>query len=150
MDWKPAIAEERAALARIAGLLCALACLAERAASRSPVVCGFVIWLLRHVEAAARDLVADDLAAPPSTQVVPAGGCPADAMRLAVSLRALARQLHRQARWTVAVCRADRGEADPPPSGRPRPVSGGAVLALFVPAASAFRVPGAACAPDTS
>jgi hypothetical protein len=53
MDWKAAVEEERAALMRIVILLGALAGLAELAASRSPAMRGFVLWILRHAEVAA-------------------------------------------------------------------------------------------------
>ncbi len=99
MDWKRE--EERAALGRIVALLSALALLAERASGRSPLVRSLVLWVLRHAEAAARDLVAGGTDSPgaPSAPwpVVPAGAGPRDAMRLAAGLRALARQLDRQA-----------------------------------------------------
>jgi hypothetical protein len=95
MDWKEAIEAERAALMRIVTLLLALAGLAERAASRSPAMRGFVLWVLRRAEAVARDFVAGGEDAP---SMRPAGCGPADAMRLALSLRRLARQLKRQIR----------------------------------------------------
>jgi hypothetical protein len=105
MDWKQAIEEERAALMRVVALLGALACLAELTASRSQAVRGFVLWVLRRAEAVARDFVAGG----PDTRVAsmpvgPVGVRPADAMRLALSFRALARQLKRQARRTFAAC----------------------------------------------
>ena len=107
MDWTRAIEEERAALMRIVTLLGALAGLAELAASRSPAMRGFVLWILRRAEAAARDFVGAD-ADVASMPVGPAGGRPADARRLAASLRRLARQLERQARLMLATC-GERG-----------------------------------------
>ena len=99
MDWKRAIEEERAALMRIVTLLGALAGLAELAANRSPAVRGFVLWVLRRAEAAARDFVVGspdcEFASMP---VEPACGRSADAMRLAANFRALARHLERQVR----------------------------------------------------
>ena len=99
MDWQRAIEQERAALMRIVTLLGALAGLAELAANRSPAVRGFVLWVLRRAEAAALDFVAGnpdfEFASMP---VAPAGGRSADAMRLAASLRAVARHIERQAR----------------------------------------------------
>jgi hypothetical protein len=119
MDWTRAIEEERAALMRIVALLCALAGLAELAASRSPAMRGFVLWILRRAEAAARDFVAGGQDTPIGPMPVgPAGTRPADAMRLALNLRALARQLERQARLMLG--KRDQGCAgtQPPPLGR--------------------------------
>jgi hypothetical protein len=99
MDWKGAIEEERAALMRIVALLLALAGLAELAASRSPAMRGFVLWILRRAEAVAREFVAGGQDTPIAPMPVePPGARPADAMRLALNLRALARQLERQVR----------------------------------------------------
>ncbi len=100
-----AMEQERAALMRIVTLLIALAGLAELAASRSPAMRGFVLWVLRRAEAVARDFVGQDAPSMP-----PAGCRPADAMRLAASLRRLARQLERQskrqARLMLGMCGA--------------------------------------------
>jgi hypothetical protein len=109
MDWKGAIGEERAALLRIVALLNALAGLAELAASRSPAMRGFVLWILRRAEAAARDFVAGGPDAPiVSMPVQPVGTRPADAMRLAHSLRRLARQLERQIERQARLMRGKR------------------------------------------
>ena len=109
MEWKQAIEEERAVIGRIVALLVALAGLAELAAGRSAIVRGFVLWLLRHAEAVARDFVegGEDV---PSAELPmpPAGNGPEDAMRLAASFRALARQLKRQARLLRAPSGDDR------------------------------------------
>ena len=122
MDWKRAMEEERAALMRLVTLLCALAGLAELAASRSPVVRCFVLWILRRAEAVALDFVAGD----PNAPIAPmpdfhVGTRPADAMRLAASLRRLARQLKRQidrqARLMLGVRGADTAETQPPQPG---------------------------------
>lgn len=121
MDWKRE--EERAALGRVVALLSALAVLAERAAGRSPLVRNLVLWVLRHAEATARDFIAGGTDSPgaPSASwpVVPAGAGPRDAMRLAAGLRALARQLDRQAGRLSARCgRLGRGAVAPwTPSG---------------------------------
>ena len=96
-----AIEQERAALMRIVTLLLALAGLAELAAGRSPAMRGFVLWVLHRAEAVARDFVAGGQDAP---SMPPAGCRPADAMRLALNLRSLARQLERQARLMLAAC----------------------------------------------
>lgn len=115
MDWKRAWQEERAALMRIAALLHALARLADCAAGRSAGVRAFVLWLLRHAGAVARDFVAgqgtDGLAFPLGADPFGAdsfgaddpgpaaligwqpGHRPKDAARLAASLRALAWQV---------------------------------------------------------
>lgn len=109
MDWKEAIEAERAALMRIVALLGALASLAERAASRSPAMRGFVLWILRRAEAVARDFVdcgEDEPLSPP------AGTRPADAMRLAASLRRLARQLKRQLKRQARLLRRMLGAHD--------------------------------------
>jgi hypothetical protein len=111
MDWTRAIEEERAALMRIVALLGALAGLAELAAGRSPAMRGFVLWILRRAESVARDFVADGQDAPIALMPVgPAGGRPADAMRLAASLRALARQLERQLKRLARLTLGMRGQ----------------------------------------
>ena len=146
MDWKRAMKEERAALMRIVALLNALAGLAERAASRSPAMRGFVLWVLRHAEAVARDFVAggpDALIA--SLRVEPAGARPADAMRLAASLRALARQLARQARQMFSAC-GERGAGTEPPLFGWMPAMRD--VASVLPMLAAFAWPNPA--PDTS
>jgi hypothetical protein len=93
MDWKLAMAEERAMLKRIVALFLALAELADRAARRPSPVRGFVLWVLFQAEAVARELVVG-VAAP----VLPgrAGNQAADAVRLARRFHDLARQLERQ------------------------------------------------------
>jgi hypothetical protein len=112
MDWKQAMEEERAALMRVVALLGALACLAELAASRSPAMRGFVLWILRPAEVVARDFVAGGQDAQfASMPVGLVGARPADAMRLAASLRTLARQLKRQARLLCAACVGGEGGA---------------------------------------
>ena len=110
MDWKVAMQEERAALQRIVALLFSLADLAELACGRSPAVLGFVLWLLRRAEAVARDFVGDVPDTPPAS--MPAGSLRADAMRLAASFRALARQLRAVLRKSVPVG-AGRGVRPP-------------------------------------
>jgi hypothetical protein len=143
MDWKGAIEQERAALMRVVALLCALAGLAELAASRSPAMRCFVLWILRRAEAAARDFVAGGQDTPIAPMPVgPAGTRPADAMRLALNLRALARQLERQARLLLAACGARCTGTKPPPFGQ-MPATRDLALALF-----AWRL--AHPAPDTS
>jgi hypothetical protein len=148
MDWIRAIEEERAALMRLVALLCALAGLAERAASRSPAMRGFVLWVLRRAEAAARDFVTggpDAQFAP--MPVGPAGSRPADAMRLAINLRRLARQLECQARLMLATC-GEGGAGTEPPQLRVMPAVRGVAHALSVLSASAWLT--APPAPDTS
>lgn len=144
MDWKRAIEEERAALGRVVALLCALAVLAERAAGRSPVVRSLVLWFLRQAEAVACDFVAGD-AATASMPIAPSGNAPLDAARLAISLRALARQLDRQARLLPAMCRRIGDDPAAPPSGR-MPALRDALASLSRLAAFAPGAP----APDTS
>ncbi|MBO6900391.1 MAG: hypothetical protein JJ864_03510 [Rhizobiaceae bacterium] len=110
MDWKEATEQERAALMRVVTLLLALAGLAECAASRSPAMRGFVLWVLRRAEAVARDFVAGGHNAP-SMPVEPAGNRPADALRLALSLRRLARQLERQIKRQARLMLGGAGSA---------------------------------------
>ena len=146
MDWNGAMEEERAALMRIVALLRALAGLAELAGSRSPAVRGFVLWILRRAEAAARDFIADD----PDTRLalMPPAGCrPSEATRLAVSLRRLARQIERQARLISAACGKRAAAMEPPPFGR-MPAMRDARNVLSMLAAFAGPVPHPA--PDTS
>lgn len=90
MDWKLEMEAERAVLQRIAAVLLALADLAELAGSRSQAVRGLVLWLLLPAEAMARNLVAGSPAPVPLCR---AGNSPADAIRLALSLRSLAASL---------------------------------------------------------
>lgn len=109
MEWQRAWREERAALMRLVALLNAFAGLAERAAGRSALVRGIVLWLLRRAEPIARDYVCgeedmpvcgdDDM--PPATGLWPAAPCPAgnrpeDALHLAETFRALAWLLEAQ------------------------------------------------------
>ncbi|TYR34889.1 hypothetical protein FY036_03450 [Mesorhizobium microcysteis] len=148
MDWNEALEEERAALGRIVALLCALAVLAERAAGRSPVVRSVVLWLLRRAEAVARDFVEGDTVCG-AMPVVRAGTGPADAMRLAASLRALARQLDRQARLFFASCRLANCEAAASPFVR-MPALRDALGSLLRLAAAALGAPHLSPAPDTS
>ena len=99
MDWKLAMEVERAALERLAVLLFALADLAEHASGRSPLVRGFVLWVLFPAETMARNLLTDFPA--PAVPDCPAGKSPEDAIRIASSLRSLAdafRDLSRRAR----------------------------------------------------
>lgn len=100
MGWKVAMQEERAALDAVVSLLCALAGLAELAAGRSALVRCLVLALLRRADAAAREFVLGP--ASPSMRPVRAGSAPADAMRLAAGLRALACLLGRQTRLGLA------------------------------------------------
>jgi len=94
VDWNAQIGWERAALYRIVALLLALADLAERAAGASrPVRCQ-VLWALRHAEAVACAFVTGGTHDPAAEQFSPdwmtGRSDPADAIDLAVSLRALA------------------------------------------------------------
>lgn len=90
MDWKLEMEAERAVQKRIVAVLLALADLAELAGSRSQAVRGLVLWLLLPAEAMARNLVAGSPAPVPLCR---AGNSPADAIRLALSLRSLAATL---------------------------------------------------------
>lgn len=86
MDWGLGLEAERA-MQRIVALLFALADLAERAAGRSRPVRRLVLWILLPAETVARELVTGPAVLPPVRR---AGDSPADAMRLASSLRLLA------------------------------------------------------------
>jgi hypothetical protein len=148
MDWTRAIEQERAALMRIVTLLLALAGLAELAAGRSPAVRGFVLWILRRAEAVAREFVAGGPGAPiASLPIAPVGARPADAVRLAASLRRLARQLERQVRLLIAACGEGGTATQPPPFGR-MPAMRDARNALSMLTAFAWPLPNPA--PDTS
>ena len=138
VDWKVAIEQERAALARIAALLHALAGRAELAAGRLLVRC-FVLWLLRHAEAVARE----------SAAMLPEGNSREDALRLAARLRALAIELNRQARLVGALSVEDCGEARV--FGQ-LPAKATAVRAAVdaLSAVATFAFPAAHPAPDTS
>jgi len=86
----------REVLDGIVSMLFALADLAEDAAGRSAPVRSFVLWILCHADAVARDFVAGSAWNPagrlwsPALPPIRYGSDPADAMTLAVSLRALA------------------------------------------------------------
>lgn len=92
-----AMEDYRQALRRMAVMLIALAGLAERVACRSRPLRGLVIWLLGPAETVARSFVIDELAGAPVPPAPPAlrqgGDSPAEAMRLAICLRALASAL---------------------------------------------------------
>lgn len=144
MNWKGAIEQERAALMRLVALLGALADLAELAAGRSPAIRGFVLWVLRRAEAIAWEFVADGRDVPIAPMPLgPAGARPADAVRLAASLRALARQLEQQARLLLAARGKGGAEKRPPLFGR---IAGG----IAMPILARFAWPPSHPAPDTS
>ncbi len=145
MDWKPASEGERVALKRIVALLCALADLAELAAGRSAAVRALVLWILRHGVAAARKLVAEG----PDPSLAFTGAAPADAMRLAAGLRALARQIDLRARLAPAARRLRYGDAVPQASG-PMAAFRNAPAGLSTLSALPWPVPHPAHAPDTS
>lgn len=79
-------------LRQIVTLLLSFAALAEKAGRRSFPLRWFVLALLRHAEAVARDFVAETIGAAPLFLEVPveSGSEPADAVHLAGRLRALA------------------------------------------------------------
>lgn len=105
MDWSGAREDEKRVLKRIVALLFAFASLAESLSDRPRPVRALVLWILRFAETVARDFVIDtalDQGAPltPAVLLIPAlhgGDNPADAMRLAVTFRALAILLDRLA-----------------------------------------------------
>jgi len=105
MDWTQALEAERAALKRIVALLLALADLAERAGSRSGPVRSFVLWVLRHAEAIARERIAGT----PAPIRLCHTGSPDDAMRLAQDFRDLACELVAQA--ALAFAADDAGDS---------------------------------------
>ncbi|MEO3998433.1 hypothetical protein [Mesorhizobium sp. CAU 1732] len=118
MDWKRAIEQERAALGGIVALLLSLADLAERIAGRSTAIASLVLWFLRQAEAVARDFVDGSDAPLPLMPIVPPRAGPLDAMRLALSLRALARQIDGQARRFPATRRRIGCDPAASPPGR--------------------------------
>lgn len=141
-----AMEQERAALMRIVTLLRALAGLAECAASRSPAMRGFVLWVLRRAEAVARDFVVGSQDAP-SMPLEPAGTRPADALRLALSLRRLARQLERQIKRQARLLRGMCGAGSAGTQARqPLPAMHDVAHALSMLMGLAWPLP----APDTS
>jgi len=104
-------------LKRIVALLLSLAGLCELASrAPHPVRC-FVLWLMRRVETVVRDWVDGppdyDEVWPPTIRV---GNDPEDALRLAASLRELARSVRKMAaeyRHFIRQCeREDAGDAD--------------------------------------
>ncbi len=93
MGWKAKTETETelAVLERIVAMLFALAGLADRASRASPPLRFFVLWLLRRAETAVREFVAG-----PAEDVrlaVRKGGNASDALELALSLQALARDI---------------------------------------------------------
>jgi hypothetical protein len=79
-------------LRRIMALLVAFAALAERAADRSGVVRGLVLWILRRAETVAAAFVLEATGAPPPAIAGTAAG-PSDAHALAARFMALAAAL---------------------------------------------------------
>lgn len=101
MEWERAWREERAALMRLVVLLNAFAGLADRAAGRSAVIRGIVLWILRRAEPVARDFVIGDEDMLPDQGFWPmapaaAGNRPEDALHLAEIFRMLAWLLEAQ------------------------------------------------------
>ena len=103
MDWNSAIEDNRRMLRRIVALLFALAGLAERLSDLPRPVRAFVLLILRPAEAVAHDFVfgtldhGDAAPLPAFLDALHDGDSPADAMRLARSLRVLAVLLDRMA-----------------------------------------------------
>ena len=129
-------------------MLVALAGLAERASGRSAAVRCLVLWLLRQAETVARDFVEGGPDAPSASMPVAAKGAgPREAMRLASSLRALARQLRDHASVLAAAAQRMRDEPAALPCDR-MPVLRDALAALSRLAALAPGAPHPA--PDTS
>lgn len=149
MEWQQAWREERAALMRLVALLQAFAGLAERAAGRSALVRGIVLWVLRRAERIAGDYVFGDddmpLAEGHWPALAPAGNRPEDALRLAEIFRALAWQLEAYA--SLLVTPGDGAAVEPALPLRPRRAATTlAALATFFTHAHPLRVR----APDTS
>jgi hypothetical protein len=112
VDWKRAMEEERAMVMRIVALILALADLAELARNRSPAIRGFVFWILHRAESAVRAFVADPADAPPAP-LDRSGDVRVDLLRLASRLRALAREVKRQARSVLSLRDGEAGPAEP-------------------------------------
>ncbi len=152
MEWQRAFEEERAALMRLVALLHAFAGLAERAAGRSAVIRGIVLWILRRAEPIARDFVVGEEDLPPeidpwSTATGPSGNRPEDALRLAETFRALAFELEAQA--TVLVLDGD-GRAGRTGNPGVRRAAAETLAALSAFASFALLSPHLGRAPDTS
>jgi len=146
MEWERAWREERAALMRLVALLHALAGLAERAAGRSAVVRGIVLWFLRRAEAIAYDFVTGEVD-PAATTVEPAGNSPEDALHLAGILRALAWQLEAQVALIGALGDGSAGRTGEP---RIRRTAARTLAAFTALAGRAPARPHRVPAPDTS
>lgn len=102
MDWRLAIKQERGGVAahcRVAFCSCRSGRVRLQPSPSCPRLC---VWILRRAETVAWGLVMGEHP-PASFQVGPAGDSPTDAMRLASSFRALARELDRLARFAVTV-----------------------------------------------
>ena len=104
MDWNSVSEDNRRMLKRIVALLFALASLAERLTGLPRPLRAFVLRILRSAEAVARDFVLEtkqDYGVPGSLPAcfgaLQGGDSPADAVRLAQSLRVLAVLLDRLA-----------------------------------------------------
>ena len=149
MGWRRTIEQDRTALKRVVALLLALADLAELAAGRPFHIRTFVCWLLRYAEVAAGKLVqgGHDTALPSTPGHAPESG-PADAIRLAARLRALAMQIDLLAKLAFAARRIDDAHAKPPGGGGSS--ARDVLAALSTVAALAGRRPHAVQAPDTS
>lgn len=125
-----AMEDYRQALGRIAVMLVALAGLAERVAGRPRPLRGLVLWLLRRAEAVAREFVIEELpgaSMPPVQMALRQGGAsPAEAMRLALCLRALASALDGlAARAGRLVARRDADRTATPAGSGPPPLHPG-------------------------
>lgn len=138
MDWKARIGREGDMLKHIAALLFALADLAERAASAPYLTRCRVLWALQQADEVAREFVAGSVWNPAGRQWSPAvigvsyGNAPADAMSLALALRALAlvvQTMSMQIRHRSS-CRIAEGRDDSRHDGRPRTGTDGIVQLL--------------------
>lgn len=138
MDWKARIGREGDMLKHIAALLFALADLAERAASAPYLTRCRVLWALQQADEVAREFVAGSVWNPAGRQWSPAvmgvsyGNAPADAMSLALALRALAlvvQTMSMQIRHRSS-CRIAEGRDDSRHDGRPRTGADGIVQLL--------------------
>jgi len=138
MHWKARIGREGDMLKRIAALLFALADLAERAAEAPYLTRCRVLWALQQADELAREFVAGSVWNPagrqwsPATMSVSYGNTPADAMSLALTLRALALVVQTMAMQIRhrSFCRTAVGRDDSRHDSRPRTCADGIIELL--------------------
>lgn len=117
MRWKGRTGRRQEVLYSIVSTLLALAALAEKAAGDTPWVRFCVLWAARHADLIARDYVAGSTwntagrLWSPALPNVTCGTDPADALDIAVSLRALAVVINGMAAYLRRLALLHPGEA---------------------------------------